>query len=236
MGYRNEAITEPWEEMTISIIDNKNNVNTLGDEAAFSSNGLIKIRGASSRNFEKKQYGIKLLDEQSLESEVSLLGMEADEDWVLSNSILDSSYIRNYMAYNIGGQVFPYTPEARFCEVVIHNDGKYQYYGLYLLLENIKKAEGRVNIADFNPYENRLSYIVCRDRKHEGKLTLSTWASDSQLCQGYFTFSYPKEELLTSEVISRVEDDISTIEKILYSDNAARNRSFYYYNLLEIIR
>lgn len=219
MVYRDKAVTEPWKEMTISIIDNENNVNTLGDKATFSSTGLIKIRGASSRNFEKKQYGIKLLDEQNLESEVALLGMEADEDWVLSNSILDSSYIRNYVAYNIGGQVFPYTPEARFCEVVIYNNGQYEYCGLYLLTESVKKAEGRVNIADFNPNENRLSYIVCRDRKHEGKITLSTWASDSQLCQGYFTFKYPKEDLLTSEVITSVENDITTIEKVLYSDD-----------------
>ena len=92
-GYRDENVTNPWETMTISLIDNENNVNTLGDLPVFESGGMIKIRGASSRAFEKKQYGIKLLDESGMVSEQALLGLEADEDWVLSNSILDATHI-----------------------------------------------------------------------------------------------------------------------------------------------
>lgn len=218
-GYRDENVTNPWETMTISLIDNENNVNTLGDLPVFESGGMIKIRGASSRAFEKKQYGIKLLDESGMESEQSLLGMEADEDWVLSNSILDATHIRNYMAYNIAGQIFPYTPEARFCEVIVHHNDTYQYQGLYLLTETVKKAKGRVDIADFDPKEPRLSYILCRDRKDDTATTLSTWASDNRLCYGWFTFKYPKEELLTEEVVNRIEEDVSAIERVLYSDD-----------------
>lgn len=217
--YKDESVTNPWIEMNISLIDNDSYINRITDEAAVEMPGLIKIRGVTSREAAKKQYGIKLLDENGLEAEVPLLDMEADEDWVLSNSILDSSGIRNYMAYNIGGQIFPYTPEAKFCEVIMKDGDVYHYRGLYLLTETVKKAEGRVNIATFDPDEDPMSYIICRDRSDATSTTLSTWASEQQLCYGWFTFKYPKEELLTDDVVQRIEEQISEIEQVIYSDD-----------------
>ncbi len=217
--YKDENITNPWTDMKITVIENDDYSNAVFDTPTLEMDGLIKIRGASSSTFAKKQYGIKLLDETKEEAEVSVLDMEADEDWVLSNSILDSSCIRNYIAYNIGGQVFPYTPEARFCEVIMKNGDTYNYCGLYLLTETVKKAEGRVDIEDFDANENQLSYILCRDRRSQIKTTLSTWASDSQLCYGWFTFQYPKEELLSEQVVSRIEAQVSKIEQVIYSED-----------------
>ncbi len=217
--YIDENVTNPWIDMKISIYDSHEGNNKVIDEPVVSSDGLIKLRGFSSRRYEKRQYGIKLLDNQGEEAEISLLGMEADEDWVLGANTLDATYIRNYVAYNIGGQIFPYTPEARFCEVLVKQGEHYEYLGLYLLSESVKKAEGRVNIADFNANENRLSYIICRDRKDLTRTTLSTWASDDQKCYGWFTFKYPKEELLTDDVVHRIEEQISQIEQVLYSED-----------------
>ena len=214
-GLRNP---NPWVNMTISIIDNDNNVNTLSDTPTFVNNGQIKLRGMTSRKFEKKQYGIKLMDD-GFEAELSVLGMEADEDWVLSNSIADLSGIRNYMAMNIGGHMFEYNSDVRYCEVVFKDGDTYTYQGLYLMQEKIKQSNGRVDIADFDEDAKSLSYIVCRDRYDETKTTLSTWASDQQLCYGYFTVTYPKEELLTDSVVSRIEAELSQIERCLYSDD-----------------
>ena len=208
----------PWAEMTISIIDNDNNVNTLKDDPSIVNNGLIKLRGMTSRNYEKKQYGIKLMDGE-LESEISVMGMEADEDWVLSNSIADMSGIRNYMAMNIGSHLFEYNPDVRYCEVIFKDGDTYTYQGLYLMQEKIKQGNGRVDIEDFDEEASNLSYVVCRDRYDTTKTTLSTWASDQQLCYGYFTVTYPKEEMLTDSVVSRIETELSQIEYCLYSDD-----------------
>ena len=208
----------PWVGMEISIIDNDNNKNTLSDEPTFVNNGLIKLRGMTSRSYDKKQYGIKLMD-GDVEAEVSILGMEADEDWVLSNSIADMSGIRNYMAMNIGGHIFKYNSDVRYCEVVFKDGDTYTYQGLYLMEEKVKKANGRVDIADFDEDATSLSYIVCRDRYDETKTTLSTWASEQQLCYGYFTVTYPKEELLTDSVVERIEAELSQIEYCLYNDD-----------------
>ena len=208
----------PWAEMTISIIDNDNNVNTLKDDPSIVNNGLIKLRGMTSRKYEKKQYGIKLMDGE-LESEISVMGMEADEDWVLSNSIADMSGIRNYMAMNIGSHLFEYNPDVRYCEVIFKDGDTYTYQGLYLMQEKIKQGNGRVDIEDFDEEASNLSYVVCRDRYDTTKTTLSTWASDQQLCYGYFTVTYPKEEMLTDSVVSRIETELSQIEYCLYSDD-----------------
>lgn len=209
---------DPWTSMNIRIIDNENGQNHLTDDAVIENNGLIKLRGMTSRGFDKKQYGIRFMDGDA-ELELSVLGMEADEDWVLSNSLLDLSGIRNYMAMNIGRMMFPYTSEVRFCEVVFKDGDTYTYQGLYLFEESIKQAEGRVNIADYDEGAASLSYIVCRDRYDETKLTLSTWASDSQLCYGYFGVKYPKEELLTDSTINKIQSELSQIEYCLYGED-----------------
>lgn len=221
----------PWVAMTIRIIDNENHQNHLTDEPSIENNGLIKLRGMTSRGFEKKQYGIKFMDGDN-ELELPVLGMEADEDWVLSNSLLDLSGIRNYMAMNIGRQLFPYTSEVRFCEVVFKDGDEYTYQGLYLLEESIKQAEGRVDIADYEEDAVSLSYIVCRDRYDETQLTLSTWAADNGLCYGYFTVKYPKEELLTEEAIDRIEAELSRIEYCLYGDDG--NNFLMYENYINV--
>lgn len=209
---------DPYVSMTIQIIDNDNHENHLTDAPQLTNNGKIKYRGMASRSFEKKQYGIKLMNGDE-ELEETVLGMEADEDWVLSNSMIDLSGMRNYLAMNIGRQLFPFTSEVRFCEVVFKDGDTYKYQGLYLMMEKVKKSEGRVNITDFDESASSLSYIVCRDRYDTTQYTLSTWASDSQICKSYFTMVYPKADVVSDEAMKRIEAEISKIEYALYSDD-----------------
>lgn len=210
---------EEWIDLRLSVIDNSNYVNHLSDTPTFTNTGRIKLRGASSRSFKKRQYKIKLLNERGEELEAPLLGMGADEDWVLSNSILDATQLRNYIAYNLGGQLMPFTPECRFCEVLIKNGEEYRYDGLYLLTEPIKKGRGHVEISDYKPGQKRPSVLIARDRANFTAPTLSTWASDSQLTYGWFTFQYPREVDITEELTNTMEDELSLIEKTLYSDD-----------------
>lgn len=217
--YIDENITDPYISATISIIDNDNYENHIYDEASLVNNGKIKLRGNSSRHFDKKNYGIKLLDENGDELETEVLGMDEDEDWILSNSILDATLIRNYIAYNIGGQLFPYTPDAKFCEVIIKDGDTYNYQGLFLLSESIKKSESRVDIEDFNESQDTLSFILKRDRADATTITLDTWASTNNICYGYFILKYPSENKISKDAITRIENELSLIEKTIYSDN-----------------
>ncbi len=219
--YANQNQTNPWIDMHITVIDNRNHSNMLTDEPTFVNDGLIKLRGNSSRAFKKHQYGIKFFADKDKKQELEypFLGMNADENWILSNSILDSSQIRNYVALTIGGVIVPYTSDVRFCEVFTKEEGKYIYQGLYLAVEPIKRGKDHVNIAKYKKNDLNPSYIICRDRKNYTQTTLSTWASENNICYGWFTFKYPKERDLTDRFVSQVERDLSHIEHILYSDN-----------------
>ena len=217
--YVDPNITNPWIDMSMYIVDNEDHINKITDKPSFSNNGRIKLRGNSSREFAKKQYGIKLLDENGEELEYPLLGMEADEDWVICNSILDASYIRTYLAYGIGGMIDPMTPDVRFCELIERNGDEYEYKGLYLLTESIKKGKGRVDIIDYEGDTTNLSYLICRDRNDHTDVQLSTHASDTQLCYGWFSLIYPKNDLADPATIAAIGDEISEIEDVLYSDD-----------------
>lgn len=208
----------PYISVDFSIINNLTHINRLLDKAEFSNKSLMKLRGMSSRYYEKKQYGIKLMDGDE-ELEASLLSMDADEDWVLSNSLIDPSYLRNYTALNIGGEIMPFTPDVRFCELVFKDGKDYEYEGLYLLTEKVKKGDGHIEVEDYNKKFPTESYVVCRDRYDETEKTLSTYAEEEGLCYGTISMVYPKSEQLSDSEMSAIEDDISSIEKIIYSDD-----------------
>ncbi|MBE6003272.1 MAG: hypothetical protein E7232_04160 [Lachnospiraceae bacterium] len=218
-GYADPDITDPYIPVHMYLVNNESGGNKITDVPSFINDGKIELRGNSSRHFEKKQYKIKLLNESGSEIEEPLLGMEADEDWILCNSILDASYIRSYIAMNIGGIVMPFTPEVRFCELVYKTGDSYEYKGLYLLMESVKKGKGRVNIATYKGNPLNLSYIVDRDRYDTTATMLSTYASDRQLCYGWFDLRYPKNELADPDTIKAIETEISEIETALYSDD-----------------
>lgn len=227
--YKDPEVTDPWIDVSMYIVDNDNDRNKITDDPYFSNNGKIKLRGNSSRSFAKKQYGIKLLKENGEELEYPLLGMDADEDWVLSNSILDASYLRSYLAYNLGGLINPCTPEVRICEVIRKNGDEYEYLGLYLLTESIKKSDGRVNIETYEGNTADLSYIVDRDRFDTTATMVPTYGSDNQVCYGYFTLIYPKKENADEATIKAIGDEISQIEKILYSDDTEEFKEYSNY-------
>ena len=71
--------------------------------------------------------------------------MDAHYEWALHGPYLDKSLIRNYMWYNIAGEIMDYAPNVRFCEVVLNGE----YKGLYVMTETITNGtDCRVNISD----------------------------------------------------------------------------------------
>ena len=208
---------EPYVDASISVIDNENDVNYLGDDPQLESSIKIKYRGNSSIVFDKHQFRFKLLDEQGNPQKLDVLGMGEDSDWILNLSMIDSSLLRNYMSYAIAGQFMPYTPDVRFCEVIMEKNGVYEYQGLYLMMEPVQHGKNRVDIHDYNPKNDFTSYIVRRDRYDEEGVMLDTYATKNKLCYGYLDLKYPTGEDLSDKVIDYVTNDISDVEKILFS-------------------
>lgn len=107
----------------------------------------IEIRGSSSQMFPKKSYGFELRDAQGQDMDFPLLDMPEEEDWILYAPYTDKTLIRNVLTYTLAGQLGHYTPRCRFVELFVN----YQYEGVYVLMEKIKRDKHRVDIARLRP-------------------------------------------------------------------------------------
>lgn len=217
---------DPYVSGSIEVIDNENFENRLTDKRSFTSDIRIKYRGNLSLNFDKKQYAVKLVDIDGNSLKEPVMGMEANNDWILNISQLDESLIRNYLAYNVGSALFEETPECRYCEVIIRDGDDYTYQGLYLMMEKVEKGEGRVNLAGYDPGEKMVDYLLVRDREDETELQISTYGNEKGLTSGRLTVLYPDRDVIDDYAFGYIQNDIDRIDRILYSDDDAEFSSW----------
>lgn len=218
---------DPYFPMEIRVYDRADHCNRPSDEAALRSAGRIKVRGNSSAvpSLPKFQYTLKLETEDGEEQPLSMMGIGTDDTWVLSAVLEDKSRIRNYLAFNIAGQLEASTPDLRYCEVLFAKEDGYYYGGLYMMCESIKASPERVNIEkDASDYHVGTGYLIKRDRYASDKIVLDTWGTREghntmNTEKTFFSLEYPKNEAATPEVIASVEQEISQIEMALYSRN-----------------
>ncbi|WP_295099528.1 CotH kinase family protein [uncultured Fibrobacter sp.] len=101
----------------------------------------LTVHGRGNSSFKMPKYGLKL----EFKDKLALLGMPASRDWVLVANYGDKAHLRNYMAMRLSEWLgMPYTPRCRFVELYLNR----RYMGLYLLMESVKVAKERVNIAE----------------------------------------------------------------------------------------
>lgn len=208
------------------------------DEPEQESDILIRIRGNSSRMFNKKNYRIKLVSDNGDGSpqNLPLLGMSTENDWALHGPFLDKTLMRNYMWMNISAEIMGYAPDVRFCELIL--DGEYQ--GVYLLMETIKEDEYRVNLSDYEEGASETSYLLRMDAAEDGNVINDymqyTFRMEFSLSQGNpmqvtsstgIQILYPQEEYQTQEVIDFIQRDISRIERGLYSSDMVSSEYDY---------
>lgn len=214
---------DPYFPMSVSFYDSADHRNCLSEDAGLVTTGRIKVRGNSSATstLPRFQYLLKL------DADLNVMGIGTDDTWVLSPTIQDKSHLRNYLAYNIAGQLEPFTPDLRYCEVLFKQDGGYRYGGLYLLCESIKVSPERVDIRkDVTGYHVGSGYLLQRDRYSDSKIILDTWGTrmgynrqrENATC---FSLEYPKNENATPETVASIEEEVSEIEAILYSGDPA---------------
>lgn len=190
--------------------------NSVLDEAAYDGMALIRYRGNSSRHFDKKSYLVHLSDETGKYINRSILGLPSANEWTLNGPFLDRTLIRNYLCYNIAGQVMTYVPRVMFCQLYL--DGEYQ--GLYLLTETITRDPGRVEMTKPKNDSVFTSWIVRMDRTDKADPLLDTFSYYTlNAGASAFELRYPGKETATPERVRYVETDVSSIERLLYSSD-----------------
>ena len=205
---------------TITYFDSDGN-NHLIDEPTLSSRAMFRTRGASSRSFDKKGYLIKLMKDDLLSNRKhSFSGMAADNEWALHGPFIDKTLLRNYLCYNLSGEIMDYAPNVRFCEMFLNGE----YMGVYLLMEKVTySSNGRINISRTDPDMVETPYIVQVDREsNDPSEVLETFGYSSFLTTGHSSRSghmqiiYPSKTL-TETQREYIKNDISCFEKALFS-------------------
>lgn len=143
-------VNEPKIKAHMGIISNMEKRNLLTDTFNV-YNGVIgiELRGNSSQNFSKKSYTFETRDNSGNNRNVELLGLPADNDWILLATYLDRTFIREPLAHYISESAGEWSSHSRHCELVLN--GSYQ--GIYLLIEKIKPTDNRLNLSKLAPQD-----------------------------------------------------------------------------------
>lgn len=202
----------------LSVIDHESANNHPSDQPDFTTSCEIRIRGKSSRQFPKRSYALKFVDSCGEANNLSVMGMGAHHDWVLHGPILDKSLIRNYLWYNIGGEIMGYAPNVRFCEVILNGE----YQGLYLMTESITDGKDcRLNLSLTVKNAESTGYLLRIDRPTEQDLGTprDIYTYNERMSNVDFDVSirYPGTAGLTPELAKDIELDYSAFEKALFS-------------------
>jgi subtilisin-like proprotein convertase family protein len=115
----------------------------------FSSDILVELQGFTGPIYPKKNYDFDLVDSAGEKFDAPLLGMPAENDWILKAEYLDPSLMDNAIAYTFARRMGRYAPRTMYCEVFLDGD----YIGVYTLTEKIKRDKNRVDIAKLTPQD-----------------------------------------------------------------------------------
>ncbi len=200
---------------TIKITDHEKENNHLTDEPTLESLATIHRHGHSSRYFDKPNYTIKLIDDNGNSNNQSVMGMAAHSEWILHGPYLDKTLIRNYMWYNIGGEMMSYAPNVRFCEVFINGE----YEGVYVMTETITAGKDGARLQlSVDKKDNTFSgYLLRMDRTSDEEIkNFTKYIYRMSEVRGV-NIEYPGAKTITPELKTQITKDFSAFEKSLYS-------------------
>ena len=201
---------------SVSVVDHAEGNNHPADAPTLQSTIDIRVRGNSSRYFDKHSYLVKTLtDDGTASRDVAMLGMDAFDEWALHGPYLDKTLIRNYMWYNLAGEIMDYAPNVRFCEVLLN--GVYQ--GLYVMTETVSSgADARLKLTEPSKDTVQTSYALRLDRGSGNEVkNIETFSQYALRNLQDMDIVYPGTKWLTPERAAWIAQDFSDFEKSLYS-------------------
>lgn len=219
---------------SMEVIDRETEYNHPTDAPSVSSDIVIHVRGNSSRYFAKPGYRIKLVDRDGNSNPQALLGMDKHHEWALHGPYLDKTLIRNYMMYNLSGEIMEYAPNVRFCEVVLNGE----YEGVYVLTEIITagKEGGRLTMSVDAKENTYTGYLLRLDRRNSNGLdTLNNLTAYTLRCDPdlMLDVEYPGELKLNEALRDLIQADFSRFEKALYSYDF-NSKKYGYKNYIDV--
>ena len=190
-------------DSTINYVSNQN------DSAFLNFVGRIGIetRGSTSQGHNKKPYGFETrMDDDVTNLNVSLLGLPAENDWILNPMNDEPAFLRDALSYQLYEELGHYAPRTRYCEVIVNGD----YRGLYFLTEKIKIDAHRVDIVKMDSTDNTYpavtgGYIIKADKLTGGDVPAWTTPAYDYWEEVSYIYHNPKPEEITTAQESYIQ-------------------------------
>jgi hypothetical protein len=176
----------------------------LTDPPTLTSRVKINRRGSSTLGNAK--YNLSMETRNAYDdddTDVSLLGMPADSDWVLEAPFdFDRALVRDPFVYALSNSIGSYAPRNSMAEVFLEFSGSAltsatDYFGVYNIMEKIRRSKARQNLAKLETYDNS-------DTAKTGGYIWKIDRADSSVDQftagqvSDFVYDYPKGEEIKS--------------------------------------
>ena len=168
--------------------------------------------------------------------DASFLNFPAEEDFILYGPYSDKSLLNNVLAMKLSNDLGHYASRTRFVELVIDDD----YKGIYVLMEKIKRDNGRVDIAKLDSTDlagDSLTggYIFRIDKGiYDGWLSNYTVFSFTDTL--YFQFYYPDENTIQPEQKAYIKTYVDSFESAMASPTFMDADSNHYTEFIELGR
>ncbi len=197
-------------------------VASVTGETDFAGRAGLNVRGKSSEGFPKRQYHFEVWDDDDRDRAASILGFPADADWVLQGPYSDKTLMRNVLVYRWSNEMGRYAPRTRFIELFLKTGNgdvsMDDYVGVYVLMEKIKIAPGRVDIAELDSDDNTEpeitgGYIVKKDKFDGGDVTFNTSRGQNLI------YDDPIGTDMTQAQRNWIRDFFNAFEMTLYGSN-----------------
>ena len=189
----------------------------------------IAIHGASSAGYPQHPYSIETRTTLGLPNNVPLLGMPAQNDWVMISNFNDLSLVRNTLAHKLFREMGNYSPRNILCETFV--DSAYQ--GIYVFCEKLKRDHNRVNIAKLTLQDNTGDsvsggYILQQNIWDASNSFQSNYSPiDHPGLDVHYLYEYPAFDSITPAQKTYIASYIDSLETALYSSNFSDSAAGY---------
>ena len=224
--YGVEIPDEPRIPASMGIINNESGINYIDDPFNdFDGSITIERRGNSSQWQGKTPYRFETVDDEGENSNVELLGMPAENDWVLYAPWQDKTMIRNVLTYQLSNEMGRYASRSRHVELYLNDE----YRGIYVLMEKIKRDGNRVDISKLNPDE------ITGDDVTGGYILKFDWFYTGDNIGGFesefdgmiYNYHYPKPSDIVPEQEAYIEEYINEFETIMMGTDYTNDSTGY---------
>lgn len=209
--------------------DDDDRARLLSDNLHLHSSMQTNYRGNSSLTFPKKQFAVRLVDDDGENRNESILGLPSENNWIMHAPWDDRTLIRNAVAYRISRDMGRYAPRTKFVELFLHDgDGpvtESHYHGVYMLVERIKWDNNRVNIQKLDPEDNSEpeitgGYIINHEYGRESHI--SSTHRNTQ-----FALVRPQDHDITTQQRNWIQGYLGDLERALFGANFRNPDSGY---------